>query len=117
MLRNVNQYTYLINRNLYTQKQVVFFLLKYLKMSIKTSIKCFEWHLSQGDRNIDLSCVFTKEVTGMDRKINRNMLKKQKRRIKKRSLVWPDVLEVILHRLQTPGTPQFCLSGEDSPDR
>lgn len=25
MLRNVNQYTYLINRNLYTQKQVGFF--------------------------------------------------------------------------------------------
>lgn len=55
MLRNINQYTYLINRNLYTQKQVVF--LKCLKMSIKTLIKCFEWHHSHGDRSIDSNCV------------------------------------------------------------
>lgn len=45
-------------------------------MSIKTLIKHFERHLSQGDRNIDLNCVFTKEIAGMDRIVNRNMLKK-----------------------------------------
>lgn len=38
---------------------MVFF--KYLKMLIKTLIKCFEWYLSQGNRYIDLNCVFTKK--------------------------------------------------------